>query len=720
MMPARFIASAQTVKTDTATQQPIHVGLVLSGGGAKGLAHIGALKVLEDAGVQIDYISGTSMGCIIGGLYAIGYSADELEKLVAQTDWQGLFDETPNRRLLSMHEKMLNGKFILSLPIRDKSIQLPEGLIAGQNIYMLLSRLSWPVHDITEFKNFPIPLTCMATDLENGDEVVLDHGYLPDAMRASMAIPSLFTPYQLAGRTLVDGGLKQNLPVTEALAMGADYIIAVDVSSPLKSADSLNSMVSIMNQAVNLTSQPVNEQQRKMSNLVIRPRINGYSIEDFNKAAQLIQIGETAARQKMDTLQHLASRQRRHTTMVPAPQLAPVERIRISDIEVKGLKNIPREFVISELGLKEHSWITPKELEKAIQKVYSTQFFELVTYRFDPDTHRSNETRLIIRVIEKNRDVFRIGFHYESGSQPSLLLNASLRNPLQEGSLMRLNARLGELTNLGLEYIIFGGVRPRFGMRGLFNYRRENLSWYDGSDPIASLVTHHYRMELMAGSIFSNTLMIGTGIREEFLNFSKMVNNTQLPFREQNFPSLTGFAWLDTYDRASFPTRGHSLLASGTYSSNLFQSPVDFSQYKLYWRSVLPLSSAFSINRTIYLGLSTGEQLPAPYWFILNEPDPWVGYIPFWGYERQEVSGRNVQMGALGMQYEFAYHKFLSLDINVGNTFSKWDWNVLDNHYKTGASVSIGALTIVGPAEFTISTSARHSLLLQLQLGYRF
>ncbi len=219
------------VGSEGRAQERPKIGLALSGGGAKGFAHVGVIKVLEEIGLPIDFITGTSMGSIIGGLYAIGYSVGELEELVTATDWNDLFRDRVRRRDLAIESKMLDGRYMLSLPLNGLAPGLPTGLIAGQKISKLFERLTLPYHDVSDFRQFPIPFACVATDIVTGEVVVLDHGYLPEAMRASMSIPSVFTPVEIDDHLLVDGMLVRNFPVEEVRALGADIIIGVDVGA---------------------------------------------------------------------------------------------------------------------------------------------------------------------------------------------------------------------------------------------------------------------------------------------------------------------------------------------------------------------------------------------------------------------------------------------------------------------------------------------------------
>ena len=227
LSPTADAAATDSAATDSAAadRQRPRVGLALSGGGAKGFAHIGVLKVLESAGVPIDCISGTSMGSIVGALYAIGYSVDEIEAIALESDWEDIFSDAITRRDRPIEQKLVEDRYLLSLPLVGTKIGLPRGLIAGQKVSALLDRLTLPVHGQTSFRELPIPFSCVATDIVTGEAVVLDSGFLPEAIRASMAIPSAFTPVEIDGRLLVDGMLVRNFPVQDVIDLGADLVV---------------------------------------------------------------------------------------------------------------------------------------------------------------------------------------------------------------------------------------------------------------------------------------------------------------------------------------------------------------------------------------------------------------------------------------------------------------------------------------------------------------
>ena len=229
-------------------EEKLKVGLVLSGGGAKGLAHIGALKAIEEAGVHIDYIAGTSMGAIIGGLYASGYSAAELDSIVKKTNFNILIQDEIPRKSMTFYEKRNTERYALTLPFDNFKLGFPSGLSKGQNIYNLMSGLTVHLDDETDFSKLPIPFFCVAADVETGEEVILDKGSLAKSVAASGAIPSLFSPVKIDGRLLIDGGVVNNYPIEELRRRGADVIIGVDVQDPLLNRKDLKGVFDIFTQ----------------------------------------------------------------------------------------------------------------------------------------------------------------------------------------------------------------------------------------------------------------------------------------------------------------------------------------------------------------------------------------------------------------------------------------------------------------------------------------
>ena len=316
------------------------VGLALSGGAARGFAHVGVIKVLEEVGMPIDCVAGTSMGAVIGGLYAAGYTAAEIESLSIHVDWDELFSDAVGRRPLAMAYKRWDARYAVTLPMDGWRPVLPAGLIAGQKITKLLCRMTLPVQHVDDFRALPYSYMCVATDIETGEVVQLDHGNLADAIRASMAIPSLFTPVVIDGRLLVDGGVVRNLPAQDARDLGADIVIGVEAVEPLYKEGELNSMMRIMDQAIHFQISGTSREQRELCDLLIVPESDrpGY---DFSQAAYFIERGEAAARAILPQLRALSDSLRALSKPEKHWKPARPESIFVTELLVEGVEKTP-------------------------------------------------------------------------------------------------------------------------------------------------------------------------------------------------------------------------------------------------------------------------------------------------------------------------------------------------------------------------------------------
>ncbi|MGM0589485.1 MAG: patatin-like phospholipase family protein [Bacteroidota bacterium] len=715
--PDSLIAHIKNLQQQS--EEPIELGLALSGGGAKGFAHIGVLKVLEEAGLTFDYITGTSAGSMVGGLYATGYNAHDLEELSNRTNWTNMFSERSGRRYLANPDKLEDAKYILNLPISKTGISLPEGLISGQNLMELLSKLTWSVHTIEDFSKLPIPFRCVATDLATGDPVVLDSGHLPYAMRASIAIPSIFTPYRLNGKDLIDGGIARNIPVSDARDMGADLVLAVDVSSDLQNPDSLTTIFDIMNQTLSMQIIQSKRPQLDLADMVIRPKLNQYTVGSFNKVEELIAIGEKEARKYLPQLKQIAALL---NTGPPPPSIqkpSSVRQIYINELALEGLSNVSEEFVMSQLDFQLPGTLSQQQLLAGIRRLYSSNFFELVTYKILDQNE--NGSQLVIKVIEQNNDQFRLGFRYDSFDQASLLLHATLRNLLARGSVLRSTVRLGDRLNYNLDYIFyFSGLNPGLGSRLQLDYTRNTYPIFEQNDQIASTDVHTYAIDLFVGDIFSKSVIVGLGARRHWSQLRNMVNPAYFSDEFRAYHKLYALLWLDTYDRANFPTQGQSLRVLGGFATPLLSSSADFFQSSIHWSMAIPMHSSITLRPELYAGLATGSDLPFYEHYYLKYQRPHLGYVDFAGIEPKSISGPSIQKAALTLQIEPFDQRFLNISGNIGNGFDTFPWNPLEETYVKSLELTAGALTPLGPLKLSIATSTRQNIMLELNFGYRF
>lgn len=687
------------------------IGLALSGGGAKGLAHIGALKVLEETGIPIDYIGGTSMGSIVGALYAIGYQANELEKLALNTDWTDLLTDEVSRRYVAMEEKIWDGRYMGSFPISKRGVQLPSGLIAGQKISNFLARLTWSVHHINDFKELPIPFICVATDIATGEAVPIDSGFLPDAIRASMAIPTVFTPVKLEDQLLVDGGLVRNLPAEDVKRLGADIIIGVDVSFTLIPEEDIKSFLDVITQSLSFVEAQSREKQHALCKVLIQPDISELTMFDFEKVEEIIQRGETAARAMLPQIMTLMDSLNLSTSQQFEFIPPKVDSIYIKDLKLQGLRDVSRRLVLAELDIQSPTWISAKDLENAIDRVYSSQFFERVTYKLIPSDQGSE---LIVRVIEKNIDLFRFGLRYDSYFETALLLNTTFRNLAEHGSNLVLDVKLGEQSIVDLQYFVHTGFRQRFGLHATANYTSEIIDIYNEKQREASMRARSIKAETLLGTIFSTKAITGFGLRGEYLRIKPRIGTDSLRTKDYKFVSLYGLIWMDTFNKAVFPNEGQSLRFSWIVTDKRIASNVTFTQLHFDWQGAYQIHSKVSFLSRLQLGAMTGSNIPLSYQFHLGGADS------FLGLKYQERCGKILQVLQLGLQYEVASKRFVQLRGNIGNTSDEWKNLFIRNRAITGVGATVGAATPIGPIELTLMGGSWHRFLLYFNLGYKF
>lgn len=695
----------------------LKVGLVLSGGGARGIAHINILKALEEAGVRIDYITGTSMGSLIGGLYAIGYTADQLSELARTSNFVELFTESANRRYISNYEKGFDERTILSVPISERGLSLPSGLISGQNIYSYLSRLAWVSHGTEDFMEFPIPYAAVGTDIETGEAKVFKSGYLPDAIRASISIPSFFSPHEIDGKYYVDGGLAQNLPVQEALDMGANFTIAVDVTTSLEPIDSLRTLTDIMNQTVQYRVNERVKEQRKIADvLIVMSEVDQFSIIDFNKVDEFLKIGSKYGEEYSHKFKQIAKEQT--GKYEPRQNLSPPTPLPIQNLIIEGNNLFDDEFIIRKLEFEPGARLSPELIDEKISRLYSSRYIEQVNYRILPDS--IYYYNLHINIKENQRNDFRVGLRYESQTMASILFEASFQDLFHAGSINRLEARLGDQMMFGGDYIYYGALGSRFAGLTSIQYHRENIDWYVDQNRVSQFRNHTLRGEMSAGNYFSTNHLFALGIRKDFIFRRNEINPDQITAEQSGYHAIFAKYRYDYFNRKSYPTEGNKIVANLYHSHGTFLSPIDFSSARFYWEGFYALSNSVSIRNSIYAGYTYGNEIPWVYWNTTNRYIEDIGYLHFGGIERYEVTSPQIQAASLGLQIEPFYHRFLNIDFHAGRFPEKFNFDLTNNDIEFGASVSLGALTIVGPIKAILSTGTVNPFKAELQIGYQF
>lgn len=703
------------------------IGLVLSGGGAKGFAHIGALKVLIEEGVPVDYVGGTSMGGIMGGLFATGYHPDSLESFVKHQNWDLVLADKLPRRSLSMSEKEEDGKYFFTLPFRDSKIQLPKGLVAGQSVYDLLSWYGSPAYGIRNFNKLEIPFLCIAADIETGEFVTLDSGYLPDALRATMAIPTVFSPVELNGRLLVDGGLVNNYPAEQVKQMGADIIIGVDVTDSLKTKDELNSLVKILDQTTSFLRRPLHEEGIEMTDILIKPDLRGYTVSSFNQADSLIARGERAARAALPAIRHLLDSLNRIYDMTPDYKLNahPLDSILVNEIVIEGIENISPGFVRSVLNLDVTEYHSLNNIMKALTKLYGTQNFDIIRYRFDP--LERGGYRFAIHLKEKQGGQFRVGINYDSDFKASFLLNLTYRNIWLSNGRLMFGLALGGNNSLSAGYLYDRGWKPGFEV----NLEAQNFKVYsyEGKKRAGSFDFSNAMMNFFTRSNITNVSVIGGGLQLEFSSLRPDVFLVDFKSTYEYNTNVVAFLTVDNLNRLNYPTGGFrftSRFKLVTDVEDTLNHRVDPTVFLAsHYRAAISVHPKLTLIPGGYFGsvLSHGSYVLPQYFMYMGglRRSDLNGLFPFVGLDFMQVTDYNALIGRVDLQYEFYRNFYLIPKWNIA--FRSENLVDMFTQYRAinGYGLTLGVNTLLGPVEVTVmSSDYTHKLMGYFNLGYKF
>ena len=702
---------------DSGSERP-KVGLILSGGGAKGLAHIGVLKVMEEAGLRPDFIGGTSMGSIVGGLYAIGYSADSLEKIAKTTNWAYYLTDEISRPNLTIEEKEDYDRFFISFPIKDNKIKIPSGVVNGQNIENLFNKYCTPVNDKRDFNEFQIPFLCIATDIETGDEVLFNKGYLPRAMRASMSIPSIFNPIEIDGKLLVDGGVVNNFPVARVKDMGADILIGVDVGFQYYKKDQLNSLLRIIEQSVFFYGEELNRYNKSLCDLLIEPELSGFTASSFNDVDTIIARGERVARAHFDEFKALADSLKSYDKNYGPKQVLPEQdSMQIMEIRIRGLEKVSGALVNGKLQLEVFDKVTPDDIGHAVERLYSSLYFEKIDYEVET---LSMGIRLIINVKEKNGGQFRAGMHYDTNYKSAILLNTTFRNVLFAGSKLSANIALGENPYINLSFFKNNGWRPGFGIN--FESNKFDVFLFDNGKKISSLAYSESKTQIFTQSIFWNSYTLGAGLEFEASRLKPKIDPLLgIDNTFSSFLNYYGFLQMDTYDNASFPKKGVKLNSQIKLVTGGNINPTAFIVGR--FSQAFRVSNKITYINQIYGGTVDGDSIPYQYNLYTGGLSPVMrnGIIPFVGMEFMERVSTNALVLQGNFQYEPFPDFFVSLKASVGNLKDSFNDLFTTDEILSGFGASLGYNSFIGPVEFSlVKSSNRGGMIGFVNIGFWF
>ncbi|ESU29101.1 putative patatin-like phospholipase [Flavobacterium limnosediminis JC2902] len=693
-------------------QKKPKIGVVLSGGGAKGLAHIGVLKVLEEAGVKVDYIGGTSMGAIVGGLYASGYSAQQLDSIFRNIDADALLQDYIPRTSKSFFEKRNDELYAVALPFNNFKIGVPTALSKGMYNYNMLSRLTNHVRYVRDFNQLSIPFVCIATDIETGQEVVIRNGVLPKAILASGAFPSLYTPVEIDGRLLIDGGVTNNYPIEEVKKMGADIIIGVDVQDGLKDRNNLGGASGVLVQITNFDMIEKMNAKRKATDIYIKPDVTGYSVISFDLGGEIITKGEEAAFSVYEALGKYGEMPKKESEKIYATQLEDI--LSIDSVRVNNLNDFTRPYVLGKLRFKNNSKITFQKLSDGIGNLSSTQNFSAITYYFDKNNEGKEE---IVMELKENpiKRYLKFGLHYDGLYKSAALINVTQKKVFFKNDNISFDAILGDNFRYNLNYYYDSGFYWSFGVNSRLNqFEHDSYVDYSNGEALASLNVHtinisfsDFTNQVFAQTVFAQKFLVGGGGEWKHLKIdSEALENTDPVIENSSYMSIFGYMKFDSQDKKHFATRGWHFF--GDFKSFLYSSDYTntFEPFSIAKGDIEFVHTVF--KRLVFKvqsegGFAIGERTVPFHDFVLGG----YGYNTinnfrhFYGYDYLSLAGDSYVKGEIGLDYEF-YRKnhfnFYANFANIGNAI--FEDNRWISHPKySGYALGYGLETLIGPIE---------------------
>jgi NTE family protein len=751
----------------TKPTEPTKIGLVLSGGGAKGMAHVGVIRAMERAGIRPDYIVGTSMGSVIGGLYALGYSADELEEIVRSIDWDLIISNRVSFETVAFEEMEYYNRYLLEFPIKNGKISLPSGLIEGQMLSEVLQYFTWPARKYGNFDDFPIPFRCIATDISTGAPIIFKDGYLHDALRSSIAIPTAFTAFQLDSTMVVDGGVVNNFPVDVVREMGANFVIGVNVAGEnfVKAAE-LESFASILMQLSMAQSLGKTAENIKLTDIYIKPDMGRYGTASFGDYDAILKIGDKTGEMFYPELKRAADSLGRHDQH-PGIGLEAVP-IRLSTITVTGNSIFPTSLILSKLDLKDGQEVDRQQVQDGINRVFGMNGFHKVDFSLIPGER--DDFTLLIRVKEKSNRLLSTSIHYDNQFSAGILFNYTARDLIGRSSRTVALADISQNPKFRIDHYKYVGRSKKFAFNLRLNYLNQQLPAYENGEIESITITKNSRLEAQ---------MISTSSLKQAFSFGVVMENNSSRYRfgsvlpdgiKSAFQRNLGLRfryYRNSQNDRNFPTRGAESMLESTFNiGNWLGLNMDSGVDTLYLESAaemvpVPVSSIDQLIKslaplphlTVYgryskllkvsprmqfrpdmagaMILSTGEDSRVYQdFYVGGYQNIRMGDTKFWGLNYAEVTTPNFLKVGAELQFNPLRKIFLRAGANVlgfsrqypidGSDFLKEIFRD-DTYFGYGADISYGS--IIGPITLGIGSNTtdkklRTYLSIGLSLNY--
>jgi len=701
--------------TPSLAAERLKIGVVLSGGGAKGAAHVGVLKILEEHNIPVDYIAGTSIGAYVAGMYSLGYSASEVEAIMMGVNWDSGYSDTIPRNILSYRDKQLRDRYNIPLNIgyNEGQVRAPSGLLRGQTMSQLLRQSTDLVQQFGHFDDLAIPYRAVATDLETSLPVVISHGSMVKAMQASATVPGALQPAQIEGKLLVDGGIANNMPVDVVKAMGADIIIAVDIGSPLVKKDKLDSTIAVLDQLSNFLTNASTEKQKQLltdKDVLIRPAIDALSTTDFTIMPLALTLGKEAANGQLYKLSSMSVSPEEYAAYVEAKKakgklLMADVRHPINEIVFENQSKVSLNLLTETLDIKPGQAVSKDELNESLKRIYSLNKFERVDAEFV-----EGEDGRILTVTTKAKswgpNYFQLGFNWEddfnSESAISFDMAYTMTDLTFNGGEWRNEVKLGIEKLFATEFYQPLDRDQQFFSRARYQYDTRDWDLYDNNSRILTFDKKTHTIELGIGYNYTLQGMIELGLVAEK---GSIVNDVWLT-QDLDFSSYGAYFRFgyDSLDSISFPTSGNRVTLNVYVRNEDFNDSIDDNQNQFSVQIEADWKGALSVGNHAFVGkasIATNNN-DGVNTLHLSELG---GFLNLSGYHKDSIMGAHKVFGAFIYQYDLGrdalgmtdYPLYLGWSLEAGNVWDeRTDVTLTDLIY--ASSLYIGTDTSMGPA----------------------
>ena len=699
-----FILIGKTVFT----QEDKRIGLVLSGGTARGLAHIGILKVLDEEKVPVEYVTGTSMGSIIGGLYSIGYTSDEIEKIASEMDWLALFNDSIERKEKGISRNLIEDRNTIALPMEKFVPKIPSGAVGGKRASEKLNNLFFGVLEVNDFKKFPKKFALVATDLNTGEGVMIDSGSIATAVRSSLSLPSVFNPIQDGERLYVDGGVVRNLPVQDVKVLGADYTIGVNVGEGFskRNPEKIN-IVDVVSDSMTIAGRQEVERQIRMLDLYMAPNLEKIESYDFGKVKEIIAAGEKVARENIENIRKLSDPVKYAELEEKRREFRKTwkEEYNIKHVEIRGNKKYEKKYFNKYLP-KNLGMMRKNDMEKIVDELYGNGDFSTVYYEV-----KNNDT-LVINVQEKAGDYLTFSGNINNEDMATSTVGIQGNKTINNADTRyRLNGIISNEYGINGSGIMSIGKDNRILFIGNFDFRKDIIKnqYYAGNK--YEFNNRRFKAGLGLGMEISRNTLLLLGGGYEMSHVKGHMNEKESA--KIRFPYFEASLTQDSRDSIAFPTKGTYMKAEYTVANS---KNAEFNALYTKTEVNIPLGKKVTFTPGVAYITSDGEKIPETYRPKMGGFREGFFSLDFNGIPSDKIRGNSIFIGKINIQYKISRIIFVGANASFAS--------ISDKSYSFGKDrkesygLGVGIKTPLGPGYLGVAKSHREDVRYFLNFGY--